>query len=225
MKKVLFVSFCLIFLSSCSLASFAQGSKASYETRSCVYAGSAAVPTHKIFLINLGWHTGLLLQSKEVSEKLKSSLEEFREYPFVEIGWGDRDFYRSSGYSVWQGFKALFFSSGAVLHVAGFVNLQGVIAGNEVVELEITDDGFKKLENYILQSLVLDSQNGASPCGPSLYGSGHFYEAKGEFGIGYTCNSWVSEALVQAGCGISNKHKRSSGLLDEVRELRRNGVN
>jgi uncharacterized protein (TIGR02117 family) len=213
----------LLLFVGCSLQSIAQTElKPLFEQRACAAAPDLVQPVHKVSVLNLGWHTGIVFTSLDAGPELKRRIAEFRLYPFVEIGWGDGEFYRASGYSYWKGLKALFFADGAVLHVTGFGSEYASYASaNQEIELQLSEEGFSQLSEYILQSIDSPEETEAVALGRALYGRGHFYGAKGHTSIFRTCNTWTANALKKAGCDVSTRSTTASGLMKDLLDLPR----
>ena len=204
--------FACLFFTSCSLQEFARGGPATFADKQCEGNGNRI----EVYIVNLGWHTGILMRSDRVSESLSSLLPEFAASPIVEIGWGDERFYRGSGYSIWSGIRAAFFSRSSALHVAGYASLsQAGLHHLEVVRLYLSQSGMERLCEKIVTSLARNNDGKIIRLGDSLYGKGSFYKAKGNFSISHTCNSWTSEAIQSAGCSIEGS-RRASILMKQL---------
>lgn len=217
MQSVLcIILFFFLSLSGCSLQSIARSEEHILDSRSCT---SSSLPAKTIWITGNGWHTGIILQSDLVPSTLKFLLSEFSTQPYVEIGWGDREFYQSSGYSWIKGIKALFFSSGAVLHVSGLNHSEFLsLLKGTLITVQISDTAFQKLIGHIIDTVTLNASHEAVVLGNSLYGKGHYYAASGDFSIFHTCNSWTAAALQSADCAISQVIKASS-LIAELQKL------
>ena len=208
---------CLFCFSACSLNDIATSEiPPSYRTRSCAAPGSALVP---IFVVNLGWHTGIVIPSAEAGALLNEKIVELKKFEYVEFGWGDAEFYQATSYSYWTGFKALFFAGDATLHVTGLSNVADYLKDKEVVALAIERNRFTALTELIRNTLKLDNSGNAITLGDALYGNGHFYAANGNTSVCTTCNTWNAEALKEAGCPISASLVRSSALIRQLTTL------
>ena len=204
-------------LTGCSLASFAQEHTRSFEELSCAAEGGESAT---VYVDSLGWHTGLVLAREDAAPALGELIPEFRRFPWVEIGWGDRDFYMASGYSYLAGIRALFFSQGSAIHAAGFFESpESFFDRYQLVRLKIDRKQLGALLGYIKQHLELDHCCATVRLGTSLYGEGSFYLGRGHFSIARTCNSWTAGALVAAGCPIDAELTRASTLLRELRAV------
>lgn len=206
------------FLVGCSLRTLATEVAPRKIERSCNQNNSEGIV---IAVVNLGWHTGLLVPSKPALNYNFGALPEFANSSLVEIGWGDRDFYRASGYSIWLGLRALFFSGGSVLHVVGLSlpQAESHVARSETVLVELSAEGFGNLMNFFENALVLENNQTPKSLSQSLYGTGHFYRSNGDFSLDYTCNSWTAEALKNAGCPLQGRIRRASTLIDRLEGL------
>ena len=206
--------------SACSLQSIARDVTPSFRERTCLAADSESSPVNIIYVSNIGWHTGVILRSADLGEELRSLLPEAEQSKFLEFGWGDREFYLSRKYSFFGAFKAAFFSSASVLQVAGFNQAPAeFFPQSEVTRLEITHEGLLRLEAKIQKTLQLDETQRPRAIDQSLYGEGHFYEAKGDFSIRHTCNTWASDTLVEAGCPIHAGRMRASSVSSDLEKL------
>jgi uncharacterized protein (TIGR02117 family) len=205
----------LVVFNSCSLAPFARDDSMSFSRGSCVEAPQDN--DRAIHVVNLGWHTGIVISAASAPRTLRELLPEFDAAPWVEIGWGDSDFYRASGYSVWAGIRAAFFSRGAALHVSGIATPPAeYFRQAEVVELRISECGFDALVERVVDTVARDSAGRPITLGPSLYGSGHFYTATGDFSLWNSCNSWVARLLFAAGCEVKPDRIRASALMSDL---------
>lgn len=209
--------FLTLLLTGCSLASFAQNHSQSFETLRCA---GPEVASATVYVDSLGWHTGLVLAREDAVAALGELIPEFHRFPWVEIGWGDRDFYMASGYSYLAGFRALFFSRGSAVHAAGFSESpERFFDRYQLVRLEIDRTKLGALLGYIREHLELDPCGASTRLGTSLYGQGSFYSGRGQFSITHTCNSWTAGALIAAGCPIDAELTRASTLLRELRAV------
>jgi uncharacterized protein (TIGR02117 family) len=157
-------------------------------------------PLVSIYLINHGKHTGLVVRKADVPQGLWPESRDFPDADYLELGWGDWDYYQADDPGLWLALKAAFWSTASVLHVVGVKgSVADRFAGYEIIQLELAPDSFAKLMDYIHQSLARNGETKARPIGPG-YGLGsRFYPARGEFHLYNTCNGWVASALEAAG--------------------------
>jgi uncharacterized protein (TIGR02117 family) len=166
-----------------------------------------------VYVVNLGWHTGVAIHSSDLSENLHQSLREPDRFEWIEVGWGDIDFYQAETYSYSIALRALFFSRGAVLHVAAFnESPRDFFKESRVFKTTISRHGLLALNNYIETTITRDSSGQVTRLGNSLYGSGGFYAAEGAFSVNRSCNSWTAELLNRVGCMVKPGLIRASSL-------------
>jgi len=110
-----------------------------------------------IYVINHGWHTGIAVRRADIP---KGVWPEHRDLPaseFVEVGWGDRDFYVAPEGTLWLAVRAAVWSRSSVLHLVWF---DGPVAQffrqGEIVEVFVSDRGFHQLAVLIEDAYVKD---------------------------------------------------------------------
>jgi uncharacterized protein (TIGR02117 family) len=157
-------------------------------------------PLTSIYLINHGKHAGIVVRKADIPTGLWPESSDFPDADYLELGWGDWDYYQTDDPGLWLALKAAFWSTASVLHVVGVKgSVADRFAGYEVIRLELAPDNFARLVAHIHQSFARNGEAKARPIGPG-YGLGsRFYPARGEFHLYNTCNGWVARALEAAG--------------------------
>lgn len=186
-------------------------------------AGCASAPAERpgaseipIYVVAHGWHTGLAMGAADIDFARWRPLPHPASAKYLEVGWGDRDYYPAPGFNLWYGFKALAWPTPSVLHVTGFNEPPArEFPASEVVELRLSRAGFERLLAYITASFEADS----APIAPSLYASGAFYPSREKFHLFKTCNVWVAQALREAGIEVRSSIT-TGGLMSQLRPLR-----
>lgn len=101
---------------------------------------------------------------------------------YVEVGWGDRNFYLAPQGTLWLALKAAFWSTSAVLHVIAFDGPpERSFAGREVVALRVSERGFRRLADFVGAAWATDESGEPIPLGPGLYPLSRFYLATGRY--------------------------------------------
>lgn len=195
-----------------ALALCAVALLAGCATQASAPGARGEVPVH---VVTHGWHTGLALQASDIDFARWPALPHRARARYIEVGWGDRDFYPAPGFNLWYGFKALFWPTASVLHVVGFDEPpKRYFPASEVVELHVSRTGFERLLAYITSSFEPD----AAPIAPSLYASGAFYPSREKFHLFKTCNVWVARGLREAGIEVRSS-LTTEGLMAQLRPL------
>lgn len=177
-----------------------------------------------VVLVNIGWHVGVVLPIDETLRRAMPELAAFPDADYVEIGWGDRDFYQAESPGPFTTLSAALVPTDAVIHLHGFSGpVKDRFAASETLEIGLSDQEFAGLFGHVHASF--DRGNGAKtePLGPGLYeGTSWFYKANGEFSLARTCNTWVAEAMAAAGLDIEPSGIiTASGVMDAARDALR----
>jgi uncharacterized protein (TIGR02117 family) len=182
---------------------------------------ATAEPCREITVVNHGYHTGIIvpLRDFEPHRFLRTSF--FNGYQWLEIGWGDADFYQAAGEDVWLGLKALLTPTDAVMHISAFLRPPAErFRAAELVQVAVTEDGYRRLINRLKLQFIRTRDGRVKPIRPGLYGRSYFFRARGVYSIFYTCNSWTAEVLAYAGVKIDqDAAKRASSVMEQLREI------
>lgn len=169
-----------------------------------LYPPDASGPTRTVWVVGHGWHVGLVLRARDVPAALWPERRDFAGATHLEVGWGDREFYRTPNPTLTTALRAAVASGGSVLHVAAFDGpVERYFPDAGVVEVTLSPRGFEALCRFIDASHARDGRERATPLGPGWYGRSRFYPATGRYHLLNTCNTWVAEALRAAGCPIT----------------------
>lgn len=169
---------------------------------------------HVVYLVSHGWHSGLVLPrdvltGRDSGAALRTVAEKFRDFPMIEFGWGEAEFYRATPTVAdldWGlGLKALFTPGGreGVVQVVGLPNdLREAFPRSDIVPLTLSGEGLRRLLTRLEASFrLLDHQ--PVDAGPGLYGAGRFFAATGRFSFWNLCNHWAADLLNAAGLPIA----------------------
>ncbi|WP_157961447.1 DUF2459 domain-containing protein [Microvirga flavescens] len=196
-----------------------------------------------IALVSNGYHAGLAiplpaLASAAGGDRLTALIPlavRFQHYDWIEIGWGDAEFYRSTPTALsmqWQlALKALAGQgNGSVLHVVGIEERpERQFGPADVIRIKVSRSGLSRLLARVERSIARGGDGQPEVLGLGLYGPSLFYRAAGDFNLFRVCNHWVADLLDAAGVpttpfaailpvGIVTDLKwRSAGALSQVR--------
>ncbi|OGI52485.1 MAG: hypothetical protein A3E57_02415 [Candidatus Muproteobacteria bacterium RIFCSPHIGHO2_12_FULL_60_33] len=178
-------------------------------------------PTAPIYLVSHGWHTGLVMRRADIPVGLWPEAGDFPQAEYLEVGWGDRDYYQARAPGLWTTLKAALAPTPSVLHVVGFRDPPAVyFPASEVVELRLPRAGVERLVRYIHDAHAREGRPPVAPLGPGLYGDSRFYPARETFHLFNTCNVWTARALRAAGLPVRDAIT-TEGLMAQVRRLGR----
>ena len=186
-----------------------------------------------ITVLDHGWHSGLVvsvpdltaaaerIEDPDLAARLVWLASRFPEADWIEIGWGDAEFYRATpqlaDIDPWLGVRALLWPTGSVLHlVPGRGRSEAFFATSDRLTVQISAAAFDRLAVGLAETVPADLPRG--PVGPGLYGGGVFYAASLDYHLFRTCNQWVSGLLRRAGLPSSPiPGTFSAGLIGELR--------
>ncbi|MDK2979371.1 MAG: hypothetical protein PWP52_2085 [Bacteroidales bacterium] len=158
---------------------------------------------HRIYIIKFDWHTGVIFDREEALNFFPSLQDDFREFNFIEIGWGDKDFYMAEKETFWITFKAGMFPTKSALHVTALMNNPEIhYRGLEMVLIDLSEDDFIRLINYFNRSFALDKNKHNIKLKDGLKANSLFYLSKEKYHIFKTCNAWIARGLKRAGVPI-----------------------
>lgn len=122
-------------------------------------------------------------------------------HDYIAIGWGDKGFFLDT--PTWADLKAstaveaMFLASPCAMHVE--YKDQAPSLGKQVYEEHISVKHYLAMVDYIKNSFVLEDEKVVYIPGTSYWGTDHFFEAKGNYHMLNTCNSWTNGALKAGG--------------------------
>ena len=178
-------------------------------------------PGMVIYVVGQGWHTGLVIRRQDVAEALWPEHNDFPEAQYLEIGWGDQQFYQAPEGTFGLALQAALNSTASVLHVVGLrLPPEAFFPDREIIAVRLSPSGFAQLCTYIHDSYKKDAAGQAMSLGPGWYEYSRFYQAEGRYRLWYTCNTWVAKALQVAGCPINTSMVLTTeSVMSQVRKF------
>ena len=117
---------------------------------------------------------------------------------WIEIGWGDEQFYRFapaiSDVTVRMAFNALSgLNKTTVLHVVGLSKKpEQVFVHSDLQRITLSDAGMREVMRGISKAFARDGHDLPIELGQGIYGPSLFYRANGHYSVFNTCNMWIS---------------------------------
>ncbi len=177
-------------------------------SRITINANPVNKPEVAIYIMTNGVHTDIVMPAvsqeinwtKEIS--YKNTLEADSTYKYLAIGWGDKKFYiETPGFAdlkLSTAIRAISGLSTSAMHTTYYQNIK---EDNHCKKIMISNEQYKQLINYVLNSFKKDSSGHLMPVKTSVHYdiADAFYEAKGSYSIFKTCNTWANAALKACG--------------------------
>jgi uncharacterized protein (TIGR02117 family) len=202
--------------SACLYLGFTLACATSTQESRRVQAGPSAKVT---YVVSHGWHTGLVLRKADIPATVVwPEITDFSQNDYIEVGWGDGDYYPAPQTTWMRALGAALWSSRSVLHVAGFNEpVRKFFSGSEVIEVALSDEAFTELCAFIARTHERTLEDERGKIRPGLYGNSRFYPAQGKFHVFYNCNTWVAEALRAAGLPMNRFTITADSVMAQVR--------
>jgi uncharacterized protein (TIGR02117 family) len=166
-----------------------------------LYPVSAQEEPLYIYVVRHEWHTGLVIKYDDIEPHLWPEKDDFPEALYLEVGWGDRDFYQTPRPGLGILLQAALKSPASVLFVIGVpTTVTRYFPYADILEIPLSQRGLEELVRFIYATYKRDASGQTIPLGP---GHNHrhsmFYLAEGDYSLFNTCNTWISRALQAAG--------------------------
>jgi uncharacterized protein (TIGR02117 family) len=182
----------------------------------------AAVGQEKIYIVSHGWHTGFVVPAKRIQNQLPKLRKRFGDIPYIEFGWGDKDFYRAKDITIGLTLKAILWPTESVIHAVAVPEKVDKFFANSIVEtLCLSGREYSSLLRFISESFYKDEYGRILELEDGIYGNSQFYKGSGNFYLMNTCNKWTAKGLKSAGIDISPTFKLTAdSIMDYVKEYR-----
>jgi uncharacterized protein (TIGR02117 family) len=176
----------------------------------------------RIFVVHNNWHAALVIRKADLTQDIVPEKDHFPEADYLEMSWGDRDYFPAIEESVGLALRAAFWSRGSVLHVVGFKDgVRDYFNNGEIIEIALSQEAFRRLSDFVSRSFSRTDPSIPAQSQPGLVPYSWFYPAAGRFSILRTCNTWIAEALKSAGLDISPGYViTAASLARQVRPYR-----
>ena len=169
---------------------------------------------NEVYVVNHGWHTGFVVLASEIQKEIPELKQRFGNAPYIEFGWGDKEFYQANEITPDITLKAIFLPTESVLHaVAVSSEADKYFKHSEVHKFCLEDLELKSLVDFISNSFYRDESGSILKLNHGIYGDSQFYKAKGNFHIFNTCNKWTAKGLESTGMKISTTFKLTAGSI------------
>ncbi len=152
----------------------------------------------KVYIAKIDWHVGIILKLDENSVKNIKALENFKDFNFVDIGWGDADFYQSNDdFDLYLASKAILLPTESVIRIHGYnQSIDQIIDWRDyAIEVRLQNDQYEKLCKFIDNSFSRDSANNLLITSERNNKRVTFFSSIHKYHLFRTCNTWVAEAL------------------------------
>ncbi|KAF0152771.1 MAG: putative outer membrane lipoprotein [Ignavibacteria bacterium] len=158
-----------------------------------------------VYCVKENWHTGLMFEVSEFTIEQLPLLKLYADYQYVDIGWGDEDFYQAEDFNLYYAAKAILIPTPTVIRIDGYrFPMEEVIKWREFAILfRLPRDSFIKFITFIKNSLKYDD-TGNYIISKKVEGQPIiFFKSKDKYHMFRTCNTWAAQAIKAAGFKIN----------------------
>jgi uncharacterized protein (TIGR02117 family) len=158
----------------------------------------AAGYAEEIYVVKHTWHTGIIcIRKAEFSNPVLNQLYEGAK--FIEIGWGDFDFFRSDKATIGMAAKAMLWPTKSVLHIFPYYRSpENYFEPDKIRTINLSEKQYHDLLNYISGSFKLDDSGKIIPLDAENPVGGKFYLSVEKYHLFKTCNVWTARGLKEA---------------------------
>jgi uncharacterized protein (TIGR02117 family) len=180
-------------------------------------------PRKDVWVVSYGWHTRVAVRRADVDPSIWPESREFGDATYLEVGWGDRDFYPEPQPSLWDAIDPVVRATPAALHVGAFdAAPHEFLAGQPVVRLSVPAAGIDRLARFISDHYVRDAAGNAVRIRPGYYPRSAFYLATGRYhALTYNSNSWTASALRAAGTPMDSSAVTAGTVMRKAAAIAR----
>ncbi len=176
---------------------------------------------YEVFVFKSNWHTGILIENNQHAKTSLRALKDFSQFNFVDIGWGDEDFYQRENFNPYYATKAIVTPTSSVIRFRGINTKENIIEESEfVIQFKLSESQFLNLLKFIDESFYYDENKNVIRKSARNSFSMVFYKSVLRYHLFYTCNTWVTEALKKTGFPVSTfMIITADDIFDEVSEV------
>lgn len=166
--------------------------------------GGGAGENRAFFVGSRGWHSSITVERAAIPKRAwPAGIVErtFAGSRYVEVGWGDADFYMARRPTVLTALDAVFLPGASVLLIVGLdPPLEKALPWGGLQRVPCSSKEFDALCRAIGTTFQRDENGGAQAVGTGLYGrTSRFYAARGLYSAVHTCNHWTARMMRAGG--------------------------
>jgi len=176
---------------------------------------------HIIYVSSISWHTGIVIPVYALPDSLWKEGHNFGENTYLEIGWGDTDFFTHKGFNLWFAFKAVFWPTSSAIHINPIRRqVEAYYTDTNVVKLELNGEQLERLIHFLVKEFELDGNGKIIPVADGFYPDSHFYKGSSSYYFPNNSNVWAARAIKSAGFTIRPIWLQTTGsVINKVAEF------
>ena len=177
--------------------------------------GGVSGPRKDLWVVRHSWHTRVAMRRGDVDPSIWPESRDFDDSAFLEVGWGDLDFYSKAVPSVWDAIDPVVRATPATLHVSAYdAPPHEMHAAQPVVRLSVAAIGIDRVARFIHAHYARDAAGNAVRFRPGYSPRSAFYLATGRYhALAYNSNDWTAAVLRAAGAPIESTPVMTAGAV------------
>lgn len=179
------------------------------------FAQASEQDSISIYLVKANWHTGLMIPVNDFTKKILPVLSYFEGFEYVDIGWGDAEFYQSPGFNICLAVNAILVPTPSVIRIDGYkFPIERVIEWREfAIQFILTKEMFLRMADFINQSFKYDDYKEVIISLRDKERPIIFFKSVHYYFFMRTCNTWAAEAIQSTGVEIDTFGLVTAGQL------------
>lgn len=168
---------------------------------------------HSIYVSSISWHTGIIIPVGTFPKGIWPENHNYANAAYLEIGWGDRDFFTNYNFNPWYALKAVFWPTPSVLQINPiYGKVEAFYSNTNLSKIEFSEEQLQKLKNYLLNEFELTEDGKIIPftAGPS---NSFFYKGSSHYYFPKNSNVWAARALRESGFSLSPIWYQTTGKV------------
>lgn len=179
-----------------------------------------------IYILTNGVHTDIVVPSRTAqidwTEYIKPEHTEAatNEYPYLALGWGDKDFYLNT--PVWADLKfstAFNAATGLGASAIHAIYYHHIVESENCIKITVSKNQHMRLIGYLKNSFEINENGSFKHINtPNNYNTTDaFYESKESYSLFKTCNSWANSGLKFSGQKAAFWTATDTGFFENTR--------
>lgn len=171
-------------------------------------------PQKDIYVASISWHTGIIVPAEVFPDSIWPGTN-YSKFEYLEIGWGDKDFYQTVKFNPWYAFKAIFWPTNTALHVYPLADntMSNHYFDTKVVKLQVEEKELLRLRDFILSHFKFDDQGKLINSAEGIYYNSRFFTGSSKYFFPKNSNVWAAMGLKRAGVPIFPILYQTTGMV------------
>lgn len=166
-----------------------------------------------IYVSSIGWHTGIVVPLEIFPESIWPEKHNYSEAAYLEIGWGDAQYFPNKNFNLWYALKAVFWPTPSVLLITPiYGKVESFYYNTNVAKIAVGGEQLNRLKKYLLEEFELNEKTELMPvtAGPS---NGHFFKGSSSYYFPKNSNVWIARALEKTGFSLNPCWYQTTGQV------------